>query len=191
MKTQRSLASIPAQRPALPFPVFPGGASLKSLQNPAGLLSRLWNWFKARQQSHSSTRRLQVAATASLGEKRFVALIKIDELEFLVGGGPTNLVLLAQVNAKEQFGAMLQENLSAPTQQPVRRASKPAARPAPKQTGRPVAKLMPKPMVRPTAKFALKPAVKPIAVKPIAKKPVKAAAAPAGRQAAKQTRKQA
>jgi len=181
MKTQRSFASIPTPRPALPFPVFPGGASLKSLQNPGGLLSRLWNWFKARQQAHSGPRRLHVAATASLGEKRFVALIKIDNQEFLVGGGPANLVLLAQVNAKEQFGDMLKENLSAPKQPAAKRAAKPAL----KQVARPAVRPMPKPMVRTSAKLAPKPIVK-----AAAKKPVKAAAQ-AGKQTVRQTRKQA
>jgi flagellar biogenesis protein FliO len=185
MKTQRSLASISVPRPTLPFPVFPGGASLRSLQSPSGLISRLWNWFKARQQSHSSTRRLQVAATASLGEKRFVALIKIDELEFLVGGGPANLVLLAQVNAKQQFGDMLKGNMSAPVR-PAKRANKPMARPTPKTTPKPAAKLMPKTLIRPAAKLTLKPVVK-----AATKKPVKPVAAQTGRQAARQTRKQA
>ncbi len=130
MKTQRALASTPAAKPTLPFPVFPGGASLKPLQNSNGLLSRIWGWFKARQLAHSSDRRLRVAASASLGEKRFVALIQIDDQQFLVGGGSTNVVLLAQVNAKEQFGVMVKEHMSAPKPRPAKRATKNAVKPA-------------------------------------------------------------
>jgi flagellar biogenesis protein FliO len=183
MKTQRSLSSIPVHRPALPFPVFPGGASLKSLQSPAGLLSRLWNWFKARQQARSCTRHLHVAATASLGEKRFVALIQLDELQFLIGGGPANVVLLAQVNAKERFDDMLKENMSMPKQQRAKRVTKPAARAELKRMAKPAAKLAPKPIIAAPARLTLKPIAK-----PALKKPVKAQAV---KQAARQTRKQA
>jgi hypothetical protein len=181
MKTPLAHASIPSRRPALPFPVFPGGASLRPLQSPTGLISRLWGWFKARQFAHSSDRRLRVTATASLGEKRFVALIQIDDQQFLVGGGSGNVVLLAQVNAKEQFGNMLQENMLEPRMQPTKRASKPAARPAQRPIVKPAAKLSMKPLVNPAANLTVRPALK---------KPIK----PAGMETGKQTlrmRKQA
>ena len=53
-----------------------------------------------------------MAATVSLGDKRFVALIQIDGLQFLVGGGATNVALLAQLNGKESFGDLLQETMT-------------------------------------------------------------------------------
>ena len=50
-----------------------------------------------------------MAATVSLGEKRFVAVIQIDGLQFLIGGGASNVALLAQLEiaelAAEQTGA--------------------------------------------------------------------------------------
>ena len=51
-----------------------------------------------------------MAATASLGEKRFVAVIQVDGLEFLVGGGTTGVSLLAQLNGKESFGNLLHKS---------------------------------------------------------------------------------
>jgi flagellar biogenesis protein FliO len=148
-----------------------------------GLLSRIWNWFKARQQARSCTRHLQIAATASLGEKRFVALIQLDELQFLIGGGPASVVLLAQVNAKERFDDMLKENMSAPTHQRAKRVAKPAARAELKRMVKPAAKLAPKPIVAAPARLTLKPMAK-----PALKKPVKPQVA---KQTARQTRKQA
>ena len=112
--------------------------------------------------------------TASLGEKRSVALIKIDELQFLIGGGPANVVLLAQVNASERFDEMLKGNLSEPQKQAAKRPYKPIVKPAVK------------PHVKPTAKLAIKPVLH-----PITRKPVKAATKPVGKQAVKQVRKQA
>jgi flagellar biogenesis protein FliO len=43
-------------------------------------------------------RRLRLAETLSLGERRFVALIEVDKARFLVGGTATSLALLARIN---------------------------------------------------------------------------------------------
>ncbi len=47
----------------------------------------------------TKTRRLRVAETVSLGEKRFVSIIEVDGVSFLIGGGTSNLALLAQLPA--------------------------------------------------------------------------------------------
>ena len=98
--------------PALAIPAPADVAPLRTLQNPGGLLTRGLNWIRARQSARSNNRRLQVAASVSLGDKRFVALIQIDGLQFLIGGGATNVALLAQLNGKESFGALLQETMT-------------------------------------------------------------------------------
>ena len=108
--------------------VFPGGASLRSLQNASGLLSRAWNWFRERQAARSSSRRLQVAASISLGEKRFIAVITVDGQQFLVGGGATNVSLLAALQDNESFGDLLQESMAPPKVQPTRRLKQYAAK---------------------------------------------------------------
>src|SRR5579863_8081042 len=41
-------------------------------------------------------RRLKLSESVSLGGDRFVALIRVDDQDYLVGGGPDSLVLLAQ-----------------------------------------------------------------------------------------------
>ncbi len=138
MKTKNARAQAAAQTPAQvtaqsiapPLLVFPGGAPLKTLQNASGLLSRAWNWLRARQLAHSNTKRLQVAATVSLGEKRFVAVIHVDGQQFLVGGGATNVVLLAQLKSKDSFGNLLEETMTAPSKQPSKRVRQPVAKPA-------------------------------------------------------------
>ncbi len=138
MKTRNARAQAVAQTPApvaaqsiaQPLLVFPGGAPIKTLQNASGLLSRAWNWFRARQLARSNTKRLQVAATVSLGEKRFVAVIHVDGQQFLVGGGATNVALLAQLKGNESFGNLLEETMSVPSKQPAKRARQPIAKPA-------------------------------------------------------------
>ena len=70
-----------------------------------------------------STRRLRVAETVSLGEKRFVAVIQIDGLQYLIGGGATNVALLAQLNVKESFGDLLKKTMIAPGNQIIELAA--------------------------------------------------------------------
>jgi len=94
-----------------PIPDLTGATTLTTFQNNAGLLTRALNWVRTRQLGRSNTRRLQVAATVSLGEKRFAAVIQIDGLQFLVGGGATNVALLAQLDGKGSFGHLLKENM--------------------------------------------------------------------------------
>jgi len=73
---------------------------------------RSWKSLRAQQIARSGSKRLQVAATVSLGEKRFVAVIKVDGREFLVGGGATNVALLAQLDAKKSFKGLLTKTMA-------------------------------------------------------------------------------
>lgn len=47
------------------------------------------------------SRRLKVAETVSLGEKRFVLILEVDSEQFLVGGTPSNIMLLAKLESKQ------------------------------------------------------------------------------------------
>lgn len=96
----------------LRFPELTGGSGLKVLQNASGLLSRALNWIRERQSGRSGGRRLKVTETVSLGEKRFVAVIQVDGNQYLVGGGATNVALLAQLKGNESFNDLLKGTLS-------------------------------------------------------------------------------
>jgi hypothetical protein len=119
--------------------------SLCSLSNTSKLISRIsiraqkqtlcaWKRIRAQQIARSHSKRLQVAETVSLGEKRFVAVIKVDGREFLIGGGATNVSLLAQLdpkkqlNAKKSFDGILTEKMTVPKKQPAKRAKKKIAK---------------------------------------------------------------
>jgi hypothetical protein len=111
--------------------------SVSGLRRPGGIedLSRAWKWIQERQVARSSTRRLKVAETVSLGEKRFVAVVEVDGLQFLLGGGATNVTLLAQLNATETFGEVLKETMNPPKKQTVKRMRKRTAQRTAEQTG--------------------------------------------------------
>jgi hypothetical protein len=61
-------------------------------------MTRAWTFLHARYKI-STTKRLRVSETISLGEKRFVAIVVVEGREFLVGGGVAGMSLLAQLGS--------------------------------------------------------------------------------------------
>jgi flagellar biogenesis protein FliO len=121
VKTSRASQSSSITGAAAPLPALADEASLSTLRSHAGLLSRAWGWLRARQRTRSGTRRLRVAETVSLGEKRFVAVVQVDGRHFLLAGGPTNIVLLAQLDTREPFEDVLKKTLTVSGKQVVKR----------------------------------------------------------------------
>ena len=134
MSANPSSASIPVPNSTMLFPVSAGGASSITSQNAVGLLSRAWRWIQSRRRSRSSTRQLQVEASVSLGEKRFVAVIQVDGLQFLIGGAATNVVLLAKLGRKGSFGEVLNETMNIPMRRPAKGTKKQIVKPTVPQT---------------------------------------------------------
>lgn len=61
-------------------------------------LTRAWSFLHAKYKT-STTKRLRVSETISLGEKRFVAIVAVEGREFLIGGGVSGMSLLAQLGS--------------------------------------------------------------------------------------------
>ena len=112
MKTKRSSKPESAKATTLSLPVLADDAELSTLRSQTGLLSRLRRWVQARRVERSSDRRLRVAETVSLGEKRFVAVVQVDGRHFLLAGGPTNIALLAQLDTNEPFEDVLKKTMT-------------------------------------------------------------------------------
>jgi flagellar biogenesis protein FliO len=122
MKRSRSRTSKPVPAQVLAFPLIADEASLNTLRASTGLISRAWAWVQEHQAARSGTKRLRVADTVSLGEKRFVAVVDVDGRHFLLAGGPTNIVLLAQLDSKEPFETVLKKTMIPPGRRPAKRA---------------------------------------------------------------------
>ncbi len=60
-----------------------------------------WKWLEHKRTQQLATRRLKVAETISLGEKRFVSILQVDGAQFLIGGAAGNVSLLAILNQKD------------------------------------------------------------------------------------------
>ena len=78
-------------------PTFSTSEMTRQLHRPApGIMQRAWSWMHGKYVLTGS-KRLRVAETVSLGEKRFVALIRVEDCEFLIGGGSSGVSLLTQL----------------------------------------------------------------------------------------------
>jgi hypothetical protein len=64
-------------------------------------LRRAWSSLHAKYKI-STTKRLRVSETISLGEKRFVAIVAVEGREFLIGGGVSGISLLAQLGSGDR-----------------------------------------------------------------------------------------
>lgn len=71
--------------------------NLKSLwRTVSSAVTNMWSWLHTKY-TVTATKRLRIAETVSLGEKRFVAIVKVEGREFLIGGGTAGMSLLAQL----------------------------------------------------------------------------------------------
>ena len=80
-----------------PQAVFTPRSEAREQRRPVpGMLAQAWSWLHAKYRQ-TATKRLRVAETVSLGEKRFVSIVCVEGREFLIGGGASGVSLLAQL----------------------------------------------------------------------------------------------
>jgi hypothetical protein len=99
----------------------PGEKEPSSPPPRPGALVRALSWLQ-RRAALRVTKQLRVSETVSLGEKRFVAIIQVEDRKFLIGGGASNVALLTQLGVSTE-----------PASIPV--ASIPVAAPLPRLRG--------------------------------------------------------
>ena len=87
---------VPATRPKQRNPRGPEPRTLAP-----STVARAWSWLNSKYKL-TAAKRLRVAETVSLGEKRFVALICVEGREFLIGGGTAGVSLLAQLGTARE-----------------------------------------------------------------------------------------
>jgi hypothetical protein len=91
-------------------PVAPRQAERKPRKQAGpGGLTRAFSWLQSKY-AMSTTKRLRVAETVSLGEKRFVALVSVEGREFLIGSSSSGVSLLAQLGKSAQSADALESD---------------------------------------------------------------------------------
>ena len=63
-----------------------------------GALLRGWSWLNSKYKT-TAAKRLRLSEVVQLGDKRFVALLKVEDREFLIGGAASGLSLLSPLEA--------------------------------------------------------------------------------------------
>lgn len=75
------------------------------------LLARIWSalqWMLQRVSVKQARKSLRICENVSLGEKRFVAVIQVDEERFLIGGSSSSVSLLTRLQEGKSFAADLE-----------------------------------------------------------------------------------
>jgi flagellar biogenesis protein FliO len=80
---------------------------------PAGdwrqsLLIKTWSglkWVIRRAKAQQARKNLRVCESVSLGEKRFVAIIQVDEEKFLIGGSSSAVSLLTRLQETKSLAS--------------------------------------------------------------------------------------
>lgn len=62
-----------------------------------GVLNRVFAWLQTSYRNRN-VRKLRVTETVSLGEKRFVAILHVDDRKYLIGGGASSVALLTSID---------------------------------------------------------------------------------------------
>lgn len=70
----------------------------------------MWTWLKEKREVQLRSKRLLGSETVSLGEKRFISIVKVDGMEFLVSGSASNVCLLTELRQRPGAGDNLQGN---------------------------------------------------------------------------------
>lgn len=77
------------------------------LWTAANFLRSSWQWLQRTRAAQTAARRLRVTETVSLGDKRFLSIVQVDDAQFLIGSSATNVQLLAQLGSQPGGAARL------------------------------------------------------------------------------------
>lgn len=72
-----------------------------TLRTAFALLRSAWQWLERKRTQQLTSRRLRVAETVSLGEKRSVSIVQVDGAQFLIGSSASSVQLLAVLDRIE------------------------------------------------------------------------------------------
>jgi flagellar biogenesis protein FliO len=68
---------------------------------------RAFRWIARRVKVQQARKNLRICESVSLGDKRFVAIVQVDDERFLIGGSSGSLSLLTRLQEARTFAAVL------------------------------------------------------------------------------------
>ncbi len=96
--------------PRAAAPLAPRPKQREPKPSAPSTLARAWSWLQTKC-AQTATKRLRVSETVSLGEKRFVALVRVEDREFLIGGGSSGVSMLTALETSRGSAGALPEDL--------------------------------------------------------------------------------
>lgn len=103
----RSKEEASSTRP--PKPALGSGAATSLLTRMATLKTLLYGslaWLKQRAKSQPA-KQLRVSETVSLGDRKFLALVQVDQERFLIGGSANSVGMLARLKDYGTFAEQM------------------------------------------------------------------------------------
>jgi len=111
--TIRILEVPPEITDAIPAGTPQGGPAFDA---PGTLLERILHWVTmavrhtaGALKTQRNVKAMRLCETISLGEKRFLAIVQVDEERILIGGSASSVALLTRLPEKQPFAAVLLE----------------------------------------------------------------------------------
>jgi Flagellar biosynthesis protein, FliO len=80
-----------------------------TLRTVSQYLQAGWKWLERKRTQQLSSRRLRLAETISLGEKRSVSIVQVDGAQFLIGCSSGSVQLLAVLDKQDDATRQLSE----------------------------------------------------------------------------------
>jgi len=74
-------------------------------------LQKAFSWLR-NVHPQGKEKRLRVSETVSLGEKRFIAILQVEDRKFLIGGSSSNVAILTQLDVEPEETPAPQQSLS-------------------------------------------------------------------------------
>jgi hypothetical protein len=114
--TIRIMEAQPEMAQAMAMPARGENLLRPAFGVPDTLLERILRWIGAAFRRVTGTLRVQrnaktmrLCETVSLGEKRFLAIVQVDEERILIGGSASSVALLTRLPEKAEFSTVLMQ----------------------------------------------------------------------------------
>jgi hypothetical protein len=95
--TKEATREATKETPGLPH-AWPTSSSGRLLRAAGGHLKAAWKWIESKRSLQIASRRLRVAETISLGEKRSISILAVDGAQYLIGSSSGGVQLLTRLD---------------------------------------------------------------------------------------------
>jgi hypothetical protein len=108
------LAAVPVSEELGTRPRTGKGSKAQLGSDPLTMLRTLWSWLQ-RVQIRRAKKRMRLCESVPLGDKRFIAVVQVDDREFLIAGASNSVSMLTDLGKRSDFSSLLIDRKSGVT----------------------------------------------------------------------------